>query len=379
MDINDPIFTEMATELEKKNPSPTPPISGTPVVETPIVKNDELPIETPEAKLANEKEAQELAAKAKAKEDAEKEVVAAKEREELAKYDLDDKGNPKTDEHGAKVLKNSAPAEKEWFESDEVVANVNKTNEKESGKTQEKLSKLAEYEKILADPEIEAFVEFKKTGKGIKDFYNEVVGTDYDSLSPDALQEIKLKNLGMQGEDLAEALEAFSALPKWDKVERTSGLKDQLKAKQAESLKRFSVDAKAMQAKQEELNRKTIQEADNYAKQLVGQKKFGIEITPDHAHEVRQAVVEGVKEFFKEDGSLNLETFGDAIIAYRNIKTIVSKNVERAMNKGKGEVLAEVTRPSKNETVNRVPDEKNGSRSEYDKASDAFFSQYAPK
>lgn len=380
------IINEMIEAKDKE------PVSATQTDPNQIVENlaaeaqegaDKKETETPEDKKIKEEADQKAALDKEARE--KKETDALKEREKAENKDIqkDDKGNPITDEAGDKVKKNQV-VEKDWWEKDEAPASgtpENKTKDEVREKEiTSKLTELAEIKKILADPEIEAFIAAKKTGKNIKEFYNEVVGTDYDSLSPEALNEIDLKRHGIEGDELTEANDAFAALPNWEKRKQTNGIKAQLKSAQEQNLKKFSVDATAQQEAQQKAAQKTMQEADSFAKQLIGQKKFGIEITPDIAHGYKQAVMTGmIEDFQNKDGSMNHSNFADMVILYQNRKAIVEANVQKALNKGKGEVLADVTRASKNDTVNRVPDEKGSAKTDFDRASDDFYGQYAKK
>ncbi len=335
---------------------------------------------------AEEKQKTEDAAKAAelaVENQAKKEADALKEKDKAEKKDiqLDEAGQPKLDELGDKVKADAAPVEKDWWEKEEPKADTTEKGRDETKQKElnDKLARLAELETLLADPETEAFVSAKKLGKGIKDFYNEVVGTDYDSLSPEALYELKLKRNGLQGEELEEEIAAFATLRPGEKRIQTNDIKAQLKAQQSENLKKFSVDAKAQEEVYKARVNKQLQEADAYAKQIVGQKRFGIEITPEIAYDVKQAVSQGLKEMFNEDGSINLANFSDSVILYKHREAIVAASVKKALHKGKGEVLAEVTRASKNETVNRVPDEKNAPKTEYDRVGSEFYNQYAKK
>lgn len=330
--------------------------------------------------IKQEEDAAKLAVSEKEAKD--REALKEKEKAEKKEIQLDDKGQPQLDELGDKVPKDASPVEKQWYETEEAPTGTPKSKNTDEDKQKEitdKLNRLAELEKTFADPELEAFAAAKKQGKSIKEFYNEVVGTDYDNLTPEALQELKLKSLGVEGDDLVEALEAFSSLPKWDKVERTSALKTELKSKQSDSLKRFSIDAKAQEKSRQENIQKQVQEADAFAKSLIGKKMYGIEITPSIANDYKNAVVSGVKDFINEDGTINHSNYSTAYIFYKNKEAIVYANVKSALNKGKGEILADVTRASKNETVNRVPDEKGTAKTDFERASDDFYNQYAKK
>ena len=221
-------------------------------------------------------------------------------------------------------------------------------------------AKVIEYDKLISDPEIKAFVEAKKAGKTLRSFVGELKGVDPESLSPEQLHEIKLKKYNLTAEEHKEQVEKFEDLTKIEQVTATQAVKDELLKEQDERLSKFSTEATEASKKEDERNdfitNKAKTDLDNYIKDIEGKDFLGVKITPE--------IAEGLKAFadkdftiYNPDGTFNVPYMVELGLFSKYRKQLMTENIERATEKGKKEILDGTTRPSQeNKGTQRLPD-----------------------
>ena len=221
-------------------------------------------------------------------------------------------------------------------------------------------AKVIEYDKLISDPEIKAFVEAKKAGKTLRSFVGELKGVDPESLSPKQLNEIKLKKYNLTTEEYTEEVEKFDELTKIQQVTATQPIKDELLKEQDERLSKFSTEATAESKEKDDRMKVIIEKAktdlDAHLKAIEGTELLGVKITPE--------IVEGLRAFADKDFTIhnpddtyNIPYMVELGLFSKYRKQLMTENIERATEKGKGEVLKETSRPSQEEKgTQRLPD-----------------------
>lgn len=303
--------------------------------------------------------------------------------EDTKKDNIDNKDKPIIDKKLEEVSQ-------EWFDDEEPNAsNVNnklsdKTTEvwKESPQDKEKQENtnriVQEYDSILKDPLIASIIEAKKAGKDVLSVIEEIKPVDYKNMSEQQLVDLKFKKLGLDGEDLKDAIDDFNSQPKWKRVEELNNMRTSLNSEQDERLKGYRHSVNANSQKQNEVFKKYEQELNIYSNDLVGKEVNGITITKEIADGVKNnAQTSFFKSLFNEDGSWNAERIFNLSLLDGNIKKIVKTNVDKARNRGKGEILNSITRPDANITNTRKPNENSVGKEEREvnEAQNELFNQ----
>lgn len=157
-------------------------------------------------------------------------------------------------------------------------------------------TKASEYEKILTDPLTKAFLEFRKDGgEDINEFAKKVGLVDIKSFTPEQLREQELRSLGeLTDDEIKEAMERFSDLPKEEKLLLTKDIKSRLIKERDEKLTTFSSNvskqAQEAEAFQRQAITKGVQELDERLSKMEGTKYRGLLVTPEMANEIKQYV-----------------------------------------------------------------------------------------
>lgn len=276
---------------------------------------------------------------------------------------------------------------KEWFDAEEPAVDPNKrptdkatevwsekeTKERDLASSQ----KIEEYDSMLKDPIVAAIIEAKKAGKDVLSVIEELKPIDYTSMSEDQLIKIKFERLGLKDEELKDAVEDFMSNPKWKRLEELKNMRTSLESEQNERLKGYRSSVKVNAEKQNQVFQKYEQELNGFSTNLVGKEINGITITKEIADSVKStAQTSFFKSLFNEDGTWNAERIFNLSLLDTQIKKIVKTNVDRARNRGKGEVLDSITRPDANITTTRKPQENGEAQKhkEYESAQNSFFS-----
>lgn len=257
---------------------------------------------------------------------------------------------------------------KEWFDveeqdktnkqNSEKPTEIWKENEGKSVRDEATTKKLEEYDNLLRDPLVASIIEAKKAGKDALSILEEIKPIDYKKMSEESLVKLKFERLGLKDEELKDAIDDFMSNPKWRRLEEINNMRTSLEGEQNERLKAYRGSVKVNAEKQNEVFQKYEQELNGYSTSLVGKEMNGYTITKDIADNVKSnAQNTFFKSLFKEDGSWNAERIFNLSLLDTQLKNIVKTNVDKARNRGKGEVLDSITRPDANITTTRKPQE----------------------
>ena len=254
----------------------------------------------------------------------------------------------------AKVVREIKKAEKKeaeediaknWFDDDKVVVNENEKAKPNYEIPADTKAKLDEYESLLKDPEMEALLAAKKSGKNLFDFINEIKPVDYNKLSPSELNEIRLKRLGVTDDEIKEAMEIFNELPKWEQREKVASVKTSLEQEQGERLKKFPQDVARQTEARENFIKKAELDLNKKLDSILDKEMYGLKITEEVKNVIGDTVLNGVA-FYKKDGSFDVEESIDYSLWKNFKKEIVRANINKARASATEEIFKERVRPT---------------------------------
>lgn len=240
------------------------------------------------------------------------------------------------------------PAQKEWYEDEDdsepspAPAQPTQTTPAQSETSNEQITTPPE----LDDEEVKLLIEYKKSGKTLKDFVQEYNVVDYGSMDDDKILELGLKQLeGFKGEELDEATSEIQTMTLFQKKKLIRDYREQFEQINQEKLKQLS----SFENTQSEAQQATIQrfntELENVAKSIQGQERYGLKITDEMSTNLKKFVAEEMS-FQRPDGSLDVEALLDVALWRKYGKELVRANVTRAKNEGREEILRQTTNPS---------------------------------
>jgi hypothetical protein len=240
------------------------------------------------------------------------------------------------------------PTQKEWYDDDDSEP------AKPAGETTQTTPVASETSKEqtttappeLDDEEVKLLIEYKKSGKSLKDFVQEYNVVDYGSMDDDKILELGLKQLeGFKGDELDEATSEIHTMTLFQKKKLIRDYRDQFEQINQEKLKQLSsyenVQSEAQQATVQRFNT----ELENVAKSIQGQERYGLKITDEMSNGLKKFVAEEMS-FQRADGSLDVEALLDVALWRKYGKELVRANVTRAKNEGREEILRQTTNPS---------------------------------
>ncbi len=310
--------------------------------------------QTPATPVAEDKERLDNAIGAKPVEVEKPAGVVAEKEEDLVDLSKEPEAGPSIQEKAkveAKVVKEIKKPEenievtKNWFDDDADVIAEGVTEKKVAEIPADTKARLEEYEALMKDPEIEAIIAAKKSGKNLFDFIEEIKPVDYNKLSEEKLFEISLKKLGVTDEAITEALEEFRELPKWKQAKEVADVKTSLEREQSERLKKFPQDvARQMEARNNFIKKAEL-ELDKSVDNIVGKELYGMKITDSEANAIKDTVKNGIA-FYKQDGSFDVQKSIEHALWDKFKKEIVRANINKARASNAEEFFKERVRPT---------------------------------
>lgn len=232
------------------------------------------------------------------------------------------------------------PAKKEWYEDSDTVPNTPQT----PANTQ------AQPDPIELDEDLKLLMEYKKSGKTLKDFVQEYQVQDVDSLSDEQIVMNGLKELlNLTDEEMETAKYEYENSTIIQKKELARQLREQYTQRNQEKLKRLTGD-NAKYAEQQTKAYETYKtEVEQFRTQIVDKEVYGLKVTAEMANELVD-FAENQISFQRPDGTYDIEKIFSVAMWLKHGKEIVKANVTKARNEGKEQVLREVTNPSTNTT-----------------------------
>lgn len=230
------------------------------------------------------------------------------------------------------------PPTKEWYEADEPL----------SANTPQKDTPPAE--QIELDDDLKLLLEYKKSGKTLKDFVDEYQIQDVDKLSDEQIVKSGLKEfLNLTDEELETAIYEYENATIFQKKEMARQMREQYKQKNQDKLKQLTGD-NAKYAEQQAKAFETYKtEVAEFRSQIVDKEVYGLKVTAEMANDLVD-FAENQITFQRPDGTYDIEKIFSVALWLKHGKEIVKANVTKARNEGKEQVIREVTNPSSNTT-----------------------------
>lgn len=182
-------------------------------------------------------------------------------------------------------------------------------------------NQIAELEKKIKgyeeSPEYQILAEAKVAGKSLFDILDDAKGVDPKTLTPSQLFEIKLKEDGLNEEEIAEAIVDFEDKKPYEQKALTKPILKELQAqadaKKAEFLGKLKAGSKETQVEQQAqiaAAQRTQTDFDAICKDAVGKQHMGVTITQQMVDSINNKFRDGL--FRKnEDGSLDARELFD--------------------------------------------------------------------
>jgi tyrosine-protein phosphatase YwqE len=224
-----------------------------------------------------------------------------------------------------------------WYEKEEKVV-----------QTEQKLEeKSPEFE---LDDDVKLILEYKKSGKTLKDFVNEYKVEDYKSWDDDKLVLDGLKEfMNLSEEEMEQAKYEFESATILQKKQMADTFRQKFEQKNEQLLKQLSSSDTKFQERQSAISNKFNEELESFSKNVVDQEVYGLKVTDEMSKDLKN-FIQNEFTLQKEDGSFDIEKMYSIGLWLKYGRDLVKANITKAKNEGKEQVIREVSNPSKNNT-----------------------------
>jgi tyrosine-protein phosphatase YwqE len=224
-----------------------------------------------------------------------------------------------------------------WYEKEEKVV-----------QTEQKLEeKSPEFE---LDDDVKLILEYKKSGKTLKDFVKEYKVEDYSSWNDDKLVLDGLKEfMNLSEEEMEQAKYEFESATILQKKQMADTFRQKFEQKNEQLLKQLSSSDTKFQEKQTAISNKFNEELESFSKNVVDQEVYGLKVTDEMSKDLKN-FIQNEFTLQKEDGSFDIEKMYSIGLWLKYGRDLVKANITKAKNEGKEQVIREVSNPSKNNT-----------------------------
>lgn len=232
--------------------------------------------------------------------------------------------------------------EKQWWEKEEPAPVT----------TSEPKKDVPVEPQIELDDDLKLLMEYKKSGKTLKDFISEYKVEDTTNWSDEQFVKNGIKEfMGLTGDELDQAIYEFDNASIFQKKQWAESFKQQYATKNEEKLKQLT-SSNTQRAEYEAAVAKTYNaELESFSQQVVGQELYGMKITDEMSKDLKNFID---KEFTlqREDGSFDIEKMYSIGLWLKYGKDLMKANITKAKNEGREQIIKEVSNPSKNMTGN---------------------------
>jgi len=231
---------------------------------------------------------------------------------------------------------------KEWWEADEPAPADSKPTDKVEPQQPQAQPDLDEDLKLLMD--------YKKSGKTLKDFVNDYKVDDISTWSEEQVVKNGIKEfMGLQGEELEQAIYEYDNASIFQKKQWAESFKQQYNQKNQDKLKQLTSSNDKFAEQEQAVAQKYNAELESFSQQVVGQELYGMKITDEMSKDLKSFID---KEFTlqRPDGSFDVEKMYSIGLWLKYGKDLMRANITKAKNEGRDQIIKEVTNPSKNMT-----------------------------
>jgi len=237
-------------------------------------------------------------------------------------------------------VETNATEEKDWWDSSEEKA--------ETPVEQKTEQKQVEEPAFEMDDDLKLLMEYKKSGKTLKDFVNEYKVEDYTSWDDKTFVEKGMKEfLKLSDEEYEQAVYEYDQAGILQKKQIAEQFKSRFEQENADKLKQLTQIESKQTEQSKALAQKYTMELDDYAKKITNKEMFGLKVTDEMSKDLKNYID---KEFSlqRPDGSFDIEKIYSVALWMKYGKDLVKANVTKARNEGKEQIIKEVSNPSRN-------------------------------
>lgn len=234
--------------------------------------------------------------------------------------------------------------QKQWWEDDEPEPADPKPADPKPN------DKVEPQSQIELDEDLKLLMEYKKSGKSLKDFVNEYKVDDISSWSDEQIVKSGIEEfMGLKGDELEQAIYEFENASIFQKKQWAESFKQQYNQKNQEKLKQLTSSNEKLAEQEQVVAQKYNAELESFSQQVVGQELYGMKITDEMSKDLRNYID---KEFTlqRPDGSFDIEKMYSIGLWLKYGKDLMKANMTKAKNEGRDQIIKEVTNPSKNMT-----------------------------
>lgn len=233
------------------------------------------------------------------------------------------------------------PSEKMWWEDEEP---------KPADPTPADPKPTEPQSQIDLDEDLKLLLEYKKSGKTLKDFVNEYKVDDISTWSEEQIIKNGIKEfMGLEGEQLDQAIYEYENASIFQKKQWAESFKQQYNQKNQEKLKQLTSSNEKLAVQEQAVAQKYNAELESFSQQVVGQELYGMKITDEMSKDLKSYID---KEFTlqRPDGSFDIEKMYSIGLWLKYGKDLMKANITKAKNEGREQIIKEVSNPSKNMT-----------------------------
>lgn len=244
----------------------------------------------------------------------------------------------------AEPISSDPAPQKMWWEDDELEAADPKPADSKPNEKTETQSQ------VDLDEDLKLLLEYKKSGKSLKDFVNEYKVEDVSSWSEEQIVKNGIKEfMGLEGDELEQAIYEYDNASIFQKKQWAESFKQQYNQKNQEKLKQLTSSNEKFVEQEQAVAQKYNAELESFSQQVVGQELYGMKITDEMSKDLKTFID---KEFTlqRPDGSFDIEKMYSIGLWLKYGKDLMKANMTKAKNEGREQIIKDVTNPSKNMT-----------------------------
>jgi hypothetical protein len=240
-------------------------------------------------------------------------------------------------------ITDSVTVKKEWWEDDQPnpPADPKPVDDKKTEITEPSFD---------LDEDLKLLLEYKKSGKTLKDFVNEYKIQDYSTWDDSKIIAEGLKEfMSLSDEEMEQAKYEFDSASIFQKKQMVDSFKQKFEQKNEGLLKQLTSSNVQVDERQKAVSDIFNSQLDTFSKEIVDKEVYGMKITDEMSKDLRNFIE---KEFTlqRQDGTFDVEKMYSIGLWLKYGKDLVKANITKAKNEGKEQVIREVSNPSKNNT-----------------------------
>lgn len=203
-----------------------------------------------------------------------------------------------------------------------------------------------DYKEWLSDPQVVAVIEARKSGKSVTDLMKEINAEDPSKLTTKDLYEKHLDSYGLTPEEKEIELDKFDGMSPLEKAQQIQPIKERLTGEFNKKLEQFINPIKQERESASQAIEKNVAEGHQKLESLLAQDEFmGLELTAERKQKLKTYIENNC--FPDKNGKYDVDQTFKAGIVENFGADIVKVAKQKAETKAKVEVMAEITRPSK--------------------------------